>query len=96
MCGNFDIPSGITSFAAADYCCICGYDTSDPTIGTTTQYVVTGASTTGENVATEYDVETDYPSGASLPAPVISVAMTGDADTYVIYPTTEKSLYRAG
>lgn len=36
MCGNFDTPT----FAAADNCCICGFDTSDPAVGTTTQYVV--------------------------------------------------------
>lgn len=51
---------------------------------------------TGANVATMYDVETlVLPFRTDTMDPTITVAMPGDADTYVIYPTTEKSLYRA-
>jgi len=54
---------------------------------------------TGANVATMYDVETlvlPFRTGVeNTMDPIITVAMPGDADTYVIYPTTEKSLYRA-
>ena len=48
MCGNFDTPT----FSAAGNCCICGLNTSIPPPGSTTQYVVSGAAGTGENVAT--------------------------------------------
>jgi hypothetical protein len=87
MCGNFDVDA---VFAAADLCCICGH------ASTTGAYTVAGMTTTGENVATMYDVETlVLPFRTDTMPPKITVAMVGDADTYVIYPTTEKSLYRA-
>ena len=86
MCGNFDDDD----FDAAMLCCICGH------ASTTGPYLVAGMTTTGENVATEYDVETlVLPFRTDTMDPKITVANLGDADTYVIYPTTEKSLYRA-